>query len=98
MNKTIKMADDQPVVLRDRLEMVTEEQTVSPPLLPPTDQGKQANLVLLGVSLLQLPVWGEFVAKSRQTDKLTFCQGFPYRTGCFKKTTRRQLHRSCTGT
>ncbi|KAK5451631.1 hypothetical protein LTS15_007891 [Exophiala xenobiotica] len=25
--------------------------------LPPTDRGKQANLVLLGCSLLQLPVW-----------------------------------------
>ena len=26
--------------------------------LEPTDRGRQANLVLLGCSLLQLPVWG----------------------------------------
>jgi hypothetical protein len=33
--------------------------------LPPTDRGKQANLVLLGCSLLQLPVWGTYENQRR---------------------------------
>ena len=37
-----------------------DELAESHPSPPPTDRGDQANLVLLGCSLLQLPIWGKF--------------------------------------
>lgn len=42
---------------------VQEDEEITPPaaILPPTDDGKEANLVLLGCSILQLPIWGTFI-------------------------------------
>ncbi len=40
--------------------------------LAPMDRGKQANLILLGCSLLQLPVWGTYgTNEDSKTNTLT---------------------------